>query len=649
LTGAGASIRESISPATGCNNVNRSPNDALSLELRDSIDRSILNSAIAEADLQLRKLWEIDPSSSTANFLVSRYESLRPHLRLVPHRVAILRSFTVEPVVPLLRAGAFAASLDLDIHVGDFGAYVQEMLDPSSAIYRFKPDTVFLAVGTEDIAPELWSRYADLSSSDVLSVVDRLVADYREWVTAFRRCTKANLVLHTLECPAASPLGILDNQRVESQGEAIGEINRQIRALAAEHAGVVAFDYDGLVAAHGRLSWRDQKKQLAVRMPIAAGHLRHLAADWLRILQPLAGRVAKVLVTDLDNTLWGGVLGEDGPAGIRLGLERPGIEYLRLQRALLDLSRRGILLAISSKNNANEALEMIDRHPAMLLRRQNFSAIRINWDDKATHLREIAAELNVGLDAVAFLDDNPAERDRVRSELPEVFVLDLPSDVMGFARTLTQNPIFERLKLSSEDLQRGRYYGEQRERTVLERSATTPEEFYRSLRQEVEVGRVSPATLARVAQLTQKTNQFNLTTRRYTEQQLVALIDDPAWSLFFARVLDRYGDNGIVAVGLLHYSDGECEIDTLLLSCRVIGRTVETAFLARLLRDCRERSATALRGWFLPTQKNAPARDFYRNHGFEMASEDDRGTLWRLDAGAGVTVPDWISMTDAEA
>jgi len=219
-------------------------------------------------------------------------------------------------------------------------------------------------------------------------------------------------------------------------------------------------------------------------MPIAADYLIYLAREWLRFVIPLSGRTAKVLVTDLDNTMWGGVIGEDGLTGIKLGPEYPGAAYQNLQRAMLDLARRGILLAVCSKNNPDDAIEALENHPGMLLRPKDFSAVRINWNDKAQNLREIASELNVGVDALAFLDDNPVEREQVRGALPEIIVIDLPQDPLGYAAAVRDCPVFERLSLSSEDLQRTSLYAAQRQRSQAEDNFQTKEDFFRYLEQE---------------------------------------------------------------------------------------------------------------------------------------------------------------------
>jgi FkbH-like protein len=480
-------------------------------------------------------------------------------------------------------------------------------------------------------------------------VVERVVGEFRRWVQAFRTHSQAYFVVHTLEIPALLSQGVLDSQSAAGQAAAVQRINQELCRVAGEHRGVYLLDYDALVARHGRLSWHDEPKWLTMRMPIATENLIHLANEWLRFIHPLTGKICKVLVADLDNTLWGGVLGEDGPEGIQLGLEYPGAAYRALQRAMLDLFRRGVPLAVCSKNNLPDAMEALERHPGMLLQPQHFAALRINWNDKVQNLYEIAAELNVGMEALAFLDDNPVERARVRVEAPEVTVIDLPNDPMGYAQALRDSPVFERVVLSAEDHERGQYYAEQRLRLEFERSASSLEDFYRSLQQELEIAPVTTETLTRVAQLTQKTNQFNLTTRRYTEQQIVDMAASTDWRVYSVRVKDRFGDNGLVGVAITRDLQEVCEIDVLLLSCRVIGRTVETALLSFLVERARSTGMKQFQGWFLPTKKNEPAREFYPRHNFRPQAERDGGTLWSVDLGqAECKCPAWIRLIVAE-
>jgi FkbH-like protein len=623
--------------------------DSRRLDLRSQADQLIAAGSVEAASRCLSDLWRTNASTVTAAFVVSRFEQLRGKLPLAPYRVAVLRSFTVEPAIPLLGAETLVRGIDLTVQVGDFNAFAQEILDPTSSLYHFAPDAVILAAQTADLAPDLWRDYPDLAPEAVSTAVQRVSNSFRQWIRAFREHSSAALVVHTLELPARPNAGVLDAQREASQSAAICQINQQLRQIAGEHRGVYLLDYDGLVARHGRLRWRDERKWLIARMPIAAEHLMDMAREWLRFLIPLTGKTSKVLVADLDNTLWGGIIGEDGMTGIKLGPEYPGAAYQNLQRAMLDLTRRGILLALCSKNNLDDAMEALQKHPGMILRPKDFSAVRINWNDKSQNLRDIASELNVGIDALAFLDDNPVEREQVRSALPEVTVLDLPADPLAYAAAVRDCPAFERLTLSAEDQERTKLYAAQHDRSQAEQNFDSKEDFFRYLEQEAEVDPVSPATLARVAQLTQKTNQFNLTTQRYTEQQIADLTTRPEWHVLSIKVRDRFGDHGLVGVAITHDEADTCEIETFLLSCRVIGRAVETALLSHIAKSAAARGHRQLLGRFLPTKKNAPARDFYAQHGFDLVEEKGDGSVWSLSLPHHtIASPDWIKLKTSE-
>jgi FkbH-like protein len=504
---------------------------------------------------------------------------------------------------------------------------------------------VILAAQTSEVVPALWDKFADMDGEAVNTSVERTVETYRQLIQTFRSRSQAHLIVHTLQAPPSPSHGILDAQSPSGQSAAFARMNAGVAAAARESRNVYVLDYNALVARRGADHWRDEKKWLTVRLPVAGPELHHLAREWLRFLHPLTGRVCKALAVDLDNTLWGGVVGEDGIEGIKVGDDYAGGGYRALQRAMLDLYRRGVLLAVCSKNNSPEALEALARHPGMLLRPEHFAAVRINWADKAQNLRELARELNIGLDAIAFLDDNPVEREWVQSQAPEVTVIDLPADPLEYARALRDVPYFERLSLSDEDRARGQFYAEQRQRADLQQAAGSIEDFYRSLEMEVDVEPVTAKTIARAAQLTQKTNQFNMTTRRYTEEQLAGLAP-PAWRQYAVRVRDRFGDNGIVGLAMVRRDGAVAELDTLLLSCRVIGRTVETALLSVVAADAASAGARKLVGRFIPTKKNAPAKDVYRAHGFRQVSEKDGESVWALPLPAGSPAcPPWIKLS----
>ncbi len=616
--------------------------------------REIIDSAIDAGETQaaahlLATMWARSPGLATAGFVVSRFERLRAHLPLKQHRLAILRSFTVEPMVPVVRALGFLGGIDLLVDVGGFNTFRQEVAERSGPLSR-DPDTVLLAWRTADLAPELWTTFADVSEETVEAALQNAGAEMQSVVTALRAHSNAALLLHLLDAPSRPNLGILDAQQKLGQLEAIQTLNAQLRKLQRGLRACYVIDVDGVHRQVGTNDGLDHGKWASARLPYAPRGILALAKEWSRFLYPLAGRTSKVLVCDLDNTLWGGVLGEDGVAGIRVGPEAGGAPYLALQRAILDVQRRGVLLAIASKNDEAEALRALEAHPTMLLRPANFSALQVHWNDKASSLRAIARELNVGLDSLVFLDDNPVEREWIRRELPEVTVIELLGPPSSFAGAVLDWAGFERLELTSEDRGRDKMYAAQRLRADLRAASHSTETFLESLGQRIELARVSAFNCERVAQLTQKTNQFNATTRRYTTADIDRMANSETFEVIAARVVDRFGDNGWVGVAILHFREKTAEIDTLLLSCRVIGREVETAIIADLVDRVRARNVRTIVGHVVPTEKNTPVRDVFEKHGFVRSPTDSSefGT-WHLDVEARpVRWPDHIQRLSVE-
>ncbi len=611
-------------------------------DLRRRIDKALDAGLALEARYLLMQMALTDRAGTLARFRVSRYERLPEILPMTRHRLMVLRSFTVETMVPFLRAQAFDRGVNLQVSVAPLNSHTQLILDPSSELYRCSPDTVILALQARDLIPEIWHDAASLSEQDLETRAHIALSELASLLKAFRARSDASIILHTLELPYRPSNGVLDAQTSTGQTSAIMKINRGLQILASEYHGVYLLDYENLVSRYGKDSWHDERRWLSSRLPIKADHLPDLANEWLRFLVPLSGRVCKALVVDLDNTLWGGVVGEDGPEGLQLGPDYPGTGFLDLQRAILDLYERGVILAIASKNNEADAMEVLEKHQTMLLRPHHFASLRINWNDKAGNLRGIADELNIGLDALAFLDDNPVEREFIRTQIPEVTVIELPDDPGLYARTLRAEPVFERLTLSDEDRERGRYYATDRLRNNLAETSYSIEDFYRSLEMEVTLAECTPDALTRVAQLTQKTNQFNLTTHRYTEQQIATLMESDEWDVLTVRVKDRFGDNGLVGV-LIGQSAEDYEIETLLMSCRVMGRTVETGILSAMSQLALSRGCKSLSASYVPTKKNVVVADLYSSHGFECTETTDQGTRWRISpAPQVIPMPAWL-------
>jgi FkbH-like protein len=563
-------------------------------------------------------------------------------------RVALLGSGTLDQLRDCLTVECYRRGWRPRIFLAGFEQFAQEMLDAGSGLYRFDPQVLILAIHPRQLFPDLYEYPFDLSVTDREQAIDAGVDSLRRLISTFRRQTRSLVLVHNMVEPQHPALGILDWRDPFGQRAIFAEINARLARMARDDfADVFIVDADAVQARCGRSRATDTRMWLAARLPWSEPMLGELTAEYVRYLNAAFRPARKCLVLDLDGTLWGGVVGEDGVEGLKLGADPPGNAFVEFQRELLKLWRRGVLLAICSKND-RDLVHAALRHPGMVLRESHFAAQRINWQPKPANLREIAAELNIGVNSLVFLDDNPVERAAVRAELPEVLCPDLPADPAYYRQCLLGLEAFDVLGVTEEDRIRNKSYAQQksRQRFESEHRDGSLDDYLTQLETRVEITSATPAALPRLAQLTQKTNQFNLTTRRYAASEIQDLQAEGAIVLGM-RVIDRFGDSGVV--GLAVAVSRPCqtwELDVLLLSCRVIGRGVETALLARVADEVRDRGGTRLLGWFLPTERNAPARDCYERHGFRLqATGPDERHLWELDLVENtISVPAWIEM-----
>lgn len=555
--------------------------------------------------------------------------------------IGIARGFTIEPLLPFLEVECARAGVLVDVSVGGFGAFRQELLDERSTLYRARPDVLLLAIGPESLCPELVTDFLALDTAPQ-RVEDRVIDDLRALVEAIRARSNAVIVLQTLAQPAYVSAGLADGRLRPGQREVFERLNRAIRALANEWPGVEVFDLDAHVAGVGRLRWEDPRFGLVARAPIAAANLPGLARAYAQIVAAVAGVQRKCVVVDLDGTLWGGVLGEDGADGIAVGSDYPGSAFVAFQRALLDLRRRGVVLAISSKNEEADVDAVFAWRREMVLRREDFVAARINWRDKATAVRELALDLGFALSALVFIDDDPIERSLVSRELPEVLVPDWPREPAAFVAALNEIPGLHPLRITEEDRRRTESYRGEVKRAEVRRSAVSLEDFYYSLAMRAMIGSPPPTSFARVAQLITRSTQFNLTLRRYTEADIEALCASPSDDLHALTLSDRFGDSGLVAVASTRYEGEIARIEAFVMSCRVLGRGVETLLLGHVAATAKRRGAGILEGTFVQGPRNSQVADFYVRHGFRAS--DDEASRFRFDLADGrIDPPAWIS------
>jgi FkbH-like protein len=616
--------------------------------LRDNILSSLANGEVSRARQHARRLLEQDCAIRQISFIHNALKgSHGQNLSLIPFKVALLSSFSVEFLQPFLAAHGFVNGLDISVYNAGFGQFRQEILDERSQLYAFAPDAVVLAIEGCDLAPQIYRDYLDMAGEASASQVATLRSEIKALLKVFRGRSSATLLVHNFVPPVWKRLGVLDDAVDPGQVRLIHDLNAGLCADCHEHAGAYVVDYCGLVSKHGALHWYDERMKHYARAPIAASMLSHLVREYMKYFRALTGQTKKCLVVDLDNTLWGGVLGEEGIHGIQLGPQYPGSAYVAFQQEILNLHKRGVLLAVASKNNPDDVQEVFAQHRHMALRQEHFSEFQVHWKPKSESLREIAQRLNIGLEHVVFVDDDRAECQQVADTHPEVTVLPLPKEPENFITTLLEDGWFDSLSFSSEDKRREELYRQRQKGEELRKQSASLEDFYRSLAMEVTLSPVTKESLARAAQLTQKTNQFNLTTRRHSETTLSERMDDPDWILTTLAMRDRFGDHGIVGLIMARIDSTNLEIDTFLLSCRVIGRTAETAMLAYLNELALQRNLRRIRGSVIPTAKNLPARDLFQRHGFAKIDEQDSGvTLWTLDFDRQVIpYPEWIRVT----
>ena len=586
----------------------------------------------------LTRLGRADGSTARLRFIRDARRALgkteHPELR-----IAVLSSFTIDPLLPFIDLECRSLGLEPLLYLSPFNTWERETLGDDSGLQRFDPQLAFLAAAADDLIPQLAgaTSITDLTTAG-LAAVDRILAAAER----FTAWSPATLVVHSLHSTFRDPMGPASGRVARARSELFSELNQRLadglRALPRAHL----LDVADVLARRRQGTIDNPKMRHLAGMRLGDAVLGDLASAYAQFIAPVAGRTRKCVVVDLDNTLWGGIVGEDGPHGIRLGKTSPGSEFREFQQFLLSLTQRGVLLAVISKNNANDALEVIRGHESMLLREDVFSAIRINWESKPDNMLSIAQELSLGLDSFVFVDDNEKERALMRQALPQVLTPEMPRDPALYRSTLENLAELHVLTVTAEDRSRTRQYLERRQRESLRVSAQSVDEYLRSLSISVLTEPASERTLARVHQLFQRTNQFNLTGQRYELGVLASRAADPDWRVVSTRVSDRFGDHGLVCAAVIRARPDEWVIENLVMSCRVIGYGVEDALLARLSRDAHEAGARRLIGLFIPSSKNAPAKDFYSRNAFTRSADDGSTERWARDLNAAFATPAWI-------
>lgn len=553
---------------------------------------------------------------------------------LIRRRVAIIGSSTCEHLLPAVRVGGLRHGLLIETYVGSYGQYRQELLDRESGLWRFAPETVLLALRARDL---LGGVPLDATRTTVNAVVGRAVDDLRGFWQAVSGGLHAGVVQQTFLDIEPSLFGNYDAMVPGSPGALIARLNLAVADAAAD-AGVLLLDVARASARDGYERWFDIGRWLQGKIEIAPQAAPAFGEMLARVIAAGLGRSRKCLVLDLDNTLWGGVVGDDGVEGIVLGQgSAAGEAHLELQRYALQLKQRGVILAVCSKNDPRIAEAAFDGHPEMMLKRPDIACFVANWEDKARNLCTIAERLNIGLDSLVFVDDNPAERARVRSSLPTVAVPELPADPALYVAAIANAGYFEAAAFTKEDQERAGLYLANAERDRLRETVSSLDDYLRELQMTVVHGQVESVDQPRVVQLFNKTNQFNTTNRRFGAEEFAALVAHPGSLALRYRLLDRFGDNGIVSALLLAADDedsGVMHILNWVMSCRVFGRQLEDEIMNLLVERARACGVRELHANFVETARNGVVSGLYERLGFAPLATSGAGesgqSLWRL-------------------
>jgi FkbH-like protein len=544
-------------------------------------------------------------------------------------RLGFLASYTSEVFKPYIIVELAKNGYKGSLYFSPFNQFEQEIFDKDSELYRTNPDFVIIHNRIEDNHPNLISRFAKYSDSDLFNISEEIILRYKLILESLRANSKAKIILINFGNIQRLDGDFNSSPLHQSQKLFFQKLNSSLLDLSHKISSCYVIDYEQIFLGIGTNNSIDTKLLYLARIPfnikaqIAFGKIISNSVK-ASLVPP-----AKCLVLDLDDTLWGGIIGEDGIGGIRLGNDYPGNIFKDFQRYILGLRDQGVLLSIASKNNYSDVMEVFEKHTDCLLKKDDFSSIQIHWENKAVSISKISEDLNIGLNSIVFFDDNAVEREWIRKQLPDVRVIEVPKNPMDYVKSINQSSYFDRLTVTNEDRTRAEIYNQDKKRNDSMRNSISVDDFLKDLEMKVKIGYLNDITITRIVQLINKTNQFNLTTKRYSSEDLNKLIKGGG-KIFWLSAMDKYGDNGIVGVAILVKVEKKAWlIENILLSCRVIGRKLETVFLDEIIQILKSNNIEVVYGEYKPTIKNKIVSDFYNLHNFQLT--DKKNNLWKFD------------------
>lgn len=547
-------------------------------------------------------------------------------------RIAILGGSTTADIRLMLELFLLDQGIKPEFYESEYDQYYQDAVFSNEALDTFGPDIVYVCTSNRNV-----TAYPGLSDgeAEVEKLLREQTCKFRQIWESLERRFHCPVIQNNFEMPLFRLMGNRDASDIRGAVNYLTRLNMEFYQYAREHENFYICDINYISADYGLKEWADPFYWHMYKYALNVSAIPYLAHNVANIIKSVFGKNKKGLVLDLDNTLWGGVIGDDGVDNIALGPEEPvGQAYMEFQAYLKALKQLGVVLNVCSKNDYENAVAGLE-HPDSVLRPEEFISVKANWEPKDRNFREIAEELNLLPESLVFVDDNPVERHIVTTRLKGVAAPKL-QNVTGYIETLDRSGFFETTVLSQDDLTRNEMYRENLARVSLEAECADYGEYLRSLEMKAVIRSFEPVYMARIAQLTNKSNQFNLTTRRYTQNEIEALAGDREYITLYGKLSDRFGDNGVVSVVIGHIVEGECRMDLWIMSCRVLKRDMEYAMMDALAQKCGERGLKGIRGYYYPTAKNGMVRDFYEMQGFERVSGDDAGnTVWYMDLTRG--------------
>lgn len=615
----------------------------------DADIKSQLREAQTQTDISiiLRDIHSTDLSSSDY-FFISRALNKKDSESCL--KIAYFSNYTIAPLPSFIEVQSAFYNIGVRSYIGEYNQHYQEILNPNSSALGFNPDIAFLLLSLHELCPSILHSFTSLTDQQKIDQKNIILEHIFNWVNLTVDNTSATVFVSNFLQPTFPSLGIADSQQGYSENEFYIELNLALQKEFRENPRVYVVDIDKLASRYGKEDAVNSKMFFMAKVIWHEKFLPTIAQEFIRYLTSFLGRTKKCLVLDLDNTLWGGVIGEDGIEGLKIGTGDPISEaYLAFQYRIAALKNRGMILGICSKNNQADALEVFEKKVEMPLNIKDFSAIGINWDPKYINIKNIAKQLNIGTDSIVFIDDNPVECSLVSQALPEVTTIQLPEDPALYADVIDKILVFEKFNVLRDDLNKAQQYSQNEQRKEEQERIGDLNSYLHSLETKVKICLATDQDLPRVHQLFSKTNQFNLTTIRYSMSNIEEFHKSEHDSIIIVSVQDKFGDLGTVGLCLLKNQEHQLLIDSLILSCRAMGRGIETALLNYIKRDyLLGHRSLKLIGSYVPTKKNIPTSDFFESQGFILVSKGTQGEkYYEVHSDDALEVPcPWINVID---